>query len=477
MSNIESVSEKTKRFDEELPRRIIVKFREELQLPYEDHVERYFNETWSREWEDLKKQGFPEITLQRVFISVEPGTIRDLRALAMELDPTYVPIDFLTFFLIDVPPGVDPFPLVEALNASDMFEYAYWESPPAPLPSLPTGDNPAFPNRRYLGEPQNNNPASAHIGGINALYVWQSFGAEMNAGNGITLTDVEKGWNLNHQDLSATAIALVSGVNRDEQQHGTNVLGILAAQDNNFGGVGIAYKSTFRVASGWATMNDPLPRWHDAILAASANPTAGDVILIEAQIQPGATLLPVEMEAANWGVIRQAAALQMTVIEAAGNGGALLDNQVDNSGQQILNSSSPQFSDSLAILVGAANTYGSLATRRPTSNFGSRVNCFAWGTNVSTTHTNLNGTDNSTPDRNDFSATSAASAIIAGAALLVQGIAKAHNRGDNANKTYSPLEMRRILSTYGTTSKNNPNSDQIGTMPDLKRIIVEELGL
>ena len=495
MRNTEHLAGETRPLDQELPHRIIVKFsEEEIGLPYKDNVEKYFDEKWSQRWDDLKKD-YPEITLQRVFISVEPSVIKELRALAEKRDPTYKSIDFLTFFLIDVSPDTDPSPLIEALNAWDIIEYAYLESPPAPLPSLPIGTNPSLSNRHYLGPPENNNPAAAHIGGVNAFYVWESFGTGINAGNGIKFTDIEKGWNLNHQDLVTASIPLVSGVNRDEKRHGTNVLGIVVAQDNNFGGVGIAYKSTCRVVSGWANMTDSQPRWHDAIMAASTNPSPGDVMLLEAQIQPGATELPLEMEAAVFGVISQATALKLIVVEAAGNGSTLLDNAKDSNGAQILDRNGAQFSDSGAILVGAANTFGSLATRRPTSNFGNRVDCFAWGTNVTTTDTDATGTDNSTIDRNDFSGTSSASAIIAGVALLVQGIAKAHNCGDNSNGTYSPEILREILGSfdpithkpwkpvtpndtppYGTRS-NDPLTDLIGVMPDLEKIIDHKMGL
>ena len=495
MRNTEHLAGETRPLDQELPHRIIVKFsEEEIGLPYKDNVEKYFDEKWSQRWDDLKKD-YPEITLQRVFISVEPSVIKELRALAEKRDPTYKSIDFLTFFLIDVSPDTDPSPLIEALNAWDIIEYAYLESPPAPLPSLPIGTNPSLSNRHYLGPPENNNPAAAHIGGVNAFYVWESFGTGINAGNGIKFTDIEKGWNLNHQDLVTASIPLVSGVNRDEKRHGTNVLGIVVAQDNNFGGVGIAYKSTCRVVSGWANMTDSQPRWHDAIMAASTNPSPGDVMLLEAQIQPGATELPLEMEAAVFGVISQATALKLIVVEAAGNGSTLLDNAKDSNGAQILDRNGAQFSDFGAILVGAANTFGSLATRRPTSNFGNRVDCFAWGTNVTTTDTDATGTDNNTIDRNDFSGTSSASAIIAGVALLVQGIAKAHNCGDNSNGTYSPEILREILGSfdpithkpwkpvtpndtppYGTRS-NDPLTDLIGVMPDLEKIIDHKMGL
>jgi hypothetical protein len=86
--------------------------------------------------------------------------------------------------------------------------------------------------------------------------------------------------------------------------------------------------------------------------------------------------------------------------------------------------------------------------------------------------------------------------MIAGAALIVQGLAKAHLKGDNpTNRTFLPETLRGILGSfdpltrqpwrrpapddhppYGTKS-NDPLVDLIGVMPDLIKIIDKKLGL
>jgi hypothetical protein len=68
--------------------------------------------------------------------------------------------------------------------------------------------------------------------------------------------------------------------------------------------------------------------------------------------------------------------------------------------------------------------------------------------------------------------------MIAGAALVVQGLAKANKLGDNANDTFSPAALRAILSdpAFGTASANPP-ADLIGSMPDLVKIIDQCLKL
>ena len=104
-------------------------------------------------------------------------------------------------------------------------------------------------------------------------------------------------------------------------------------------------------------------------------------------------------------------------------------------------------------------------TRMGFSNFGNRVDCYAWGENVDTCSSNSTGS--TTLYTGTFSDTSSASPIVTGAALVVQGVAEA-----NLGYRFSPHQVRVILSdaVNGTTS-NNPSVDRIGVMPDLRVIL------
>jgi hypothetical protein len=104
------------------------------------------------------------------------------------------------------------------------------------------------------------------------------------------------------------------------------------------------------------------------------------------------------------------------------------------------------------------------------TNYGSRIDCYAWGENIVTL--SYDGTDKFQSYTQGFGMTSGASAIIAGAALALQGIAAA--------KDYrlSPSQMRSLLSDDGTlnsgglgTPSVNPSVDKIGVMPNLQAII------
>ena len=152
------------------------------------------------------------------------------------------------------------------------------------------------------------------------------------------------------------------------------------------------------------------------------------------------------------------------MIEAGGNGNNDLDLFKDNNNHEILNRNSHEFKDSGAIMVGAASsTVPHL--RMYFSNYGSRIDCYAWGENIDTTGDGWKGnlTNSYTTD---FGGTSGASPIITGAAVCLQGIAK------STGHLLSPYEMRSILSdtNIGTLS-SDPTVDRIGVMPDLHKII------
>jgi hypothetical protein len=285
---------------------------------------------------------------------------------------------------------------------------------------------------------------------------------------------MERGWNLNHQDLPA-GITKISGDNYDQIPHGTSVLGVVLMVDNNVGGVGIAPGASGRVVSQWQPtgFNNP-----DAIFSALPSMAFGDVLLLEAQeFDPDRddsywadNLWPAEIAPATYGAFLWAKALGIVVVEAGGDGGNDLDRYTTNppsgGGERIFD---PAFRDSGAIMVGAASSaypHTPVAT-----NTGKRIDCYAWGEDIDTTDTNAAGTDNQAyrPDlskqRSAFSGTSGAAAIVAGAALIVQGLARV-----SLGSPFNPQDLRRILTTNGTKSAGG-DSDGIGVMPNLQAII------
>jgi hypothetical protein len=221
--------------------------------------------------------------------------------------------------------------------------------------------------------------------------------------------------------------------------------------------------------------------------------SSGDVLLLELQV----TVLPyfngfwpVECEANNFYPIELATKNEIVVIEAAGNGGSDFDNPSPFNTNPHNN---PNYNkDSGAIIVGAAHPQsdplqGTIGGGRwGSSNFGTRVNCFAWGDSVDSLDadpatgkgTDALGNPLTTPV---FGGTSAASAIIAGAAIVLQGICQ-QPPAQGLGHRLLPADMRARLSDFstGTLSANstaaNPNADRIGVMPNLE-LIMNKLGI
>jgi hypothetical protein len=297
--------------------------------------------------------------------------------------------------------------------------------------------------------------------GIDAKYAWRQ-GVD---GAGIGFADVEMGWNRLHQDLkSKMPPALLTHQDHPQHvDHGTGVLGIVVGSDDAKGIVGIAPGVTsVLLASHWdgASAHNVA----DAIATAAARLKPGDVLLLETQT---GTSGPIELLAggAEMTAIQAAASKGIIVIEAAGNGGRSLD---------------PVFpapwTDSGAIMVGAsvgddppASMGQGSHERFGSSNFGARVDCFAPGVGLVTAgggDLDDGGTGAGAANRTysgAFRATSGASAIVAGAAILAQ-----HMNVTATGARLNASQMRALLTQNGR--KQGAQDGNIGIMPDLRRI-------
>jgi len=293
-------------------------------------------------------------------------------------------------------------------------------------------------------------------GGIDAPAAWR-LGIR---GQGEWFADLEGGWNAAHEDLPGARNVHVSGRPIDEaawRAHGTAVLGEIAGVDNGRGVVGIApdVDQMFTSSIGGVGVAD-------AIDEAAAALRAGDVLLIELQSSgPRGRWIPVELYDDVYVAIRAATDRGVVVIEAAGNGGEDLDHRAYRgafTGR-----------DSGAILVGAGGPavagYRDRA-RLDFSNYGTRVDVQGWGRKVATLdYGDLQ--ECAGIDRHytaEFSGTSSASPIVAGAALLVEGLARASGR------VLAPRDLRALLRATGTPQAGDAR-EQIGPRPDLARAL------
>jgi hypothetical protein len=433
--------------------RIVVKFRDELQFPYQGPIQDDLQVIYKKQVRSLLERG--DIKVDRLFISLTPQQIERLVKRAVELHPDYQPPNMRTYFAIEYSEAVDPYALVAALREQPEVQAAYVEGRRGPpMAFQPIGSNPLLPLQGYL---------EAAKTGINARAAWANAG-QGGAGEEIQLMDVEQGWKFNHPDLPPVTKSPKFGVNQVAfYYHGTAVLGVIVGADNQEGGVGIAPKASASAISEWRRSSDPTPNTEDAIQKAADTLRPGDVLLLETNLLPDGSerLLPVEVELAVFEQIELAAKAGITVVEAAGNGAFNLDQYEDADGKHMLDRNKPQeFKDSGAIMVaGARLTEAKTWEWRHPSNLGSRIDCFAWGEQIVAPWVNPDGSLTYTQN---FGNTSGASAVIAGAALIVQSLAKA-----SFNKTYQKFgELRGILAAHGTGSQH-----AIGVMPDLAKIM------
>jgi subtilisin family serine protease len=234
-----------------------------------------------------------------------------------------------------------------------------------------------------------------------------------------------------------------------------------------------------------------------------ANMQGGDVLLLPVALPTPGGELPIEADPAIHALITMAVNNNIIVIEAAGNSAIDLDEtrKFDRRNPRLYAKGGY---DTGAIIVGASfakyvdktaqgaqlnppghyradtaysTPLGEILLWGPGSNYGSRIDCYAWGQNVVSTSGSALLTTG-TPPQNSyaiFGGTSAASAIVAGAALCIQGVAK------RWQKLILPKEMRHYFldPTLGTPQADlrvlpgNLPGGNIGVMPDLKKILAK----
>jgi len=400
-------------------------------------------------------------SVTKLFFSVHPQRITELARIASTTDPGYHAPDFLLYHVLDCKPS-ECVKLLQELRDDERIELAYIDNGLTGPPSV-SGLSPLTCSQRYL-------KAAPH--GIDAEFAWTFKGGD--GSSNVKLIDIERGWIAEHEDFIIHELPQTGINDLYFREHGAATLGVILMQDNETGGTGITPKAKAYIISQWRP--DGSFNTGDAIMTALDHLEYGDILLLEAQCLnafTGTKLWPIETQEACYQAIRLATALGITVIEAAGNGhegmkGNDLDEYIDFNGKKILNRNGKHFRDSGAIMVGAA-TSDVPHERIDFSNYGNRIDCYAWGEKVVTAG-NYPGSSGAAVNlyTSSFNGTSSAAAIIAGAALAMQSIAAV-----NQHQRLSPQTIRCFLAggEYGTPSANGQANDKIGVMPDLRKIL------
>jgi hypothetical protein len=305
------------------------------------------------------------------------------------------------------------------------------------------------------------------IAGVDAFAAWQVPGGN---GLGVRVADVEHSWDLGHPDLQPAAVTVLHPFAATDTAHGTGCLGVVGARSTGVGVTGVAPAAALAVSP----QPDDTP---SAIARAARHVGRGGVVLLElaAPINPGNHPdAPLELDVLDRVAITAASALGVLVVEPAGNAAINFDTDPRC---LTLRAFSPPGIDSGALIVAAGHRQLD-ADGEPTgetmaadlTSGGQRVNCFAPGVGVTVPGTGAGGALVTS-----FTGTSPATAIVAGVAAALQGIAMASSVGTLAG---SDLRARLADPQYGrfpgVTSPVNPVA--IGVMPDLEKL-VEGLGV
>ena len=398
--------------------------------------------------------------------------------------------DLGLYFKLPLPAGLTTTQirtLVESINNYVTVEAAFVKPPAIPAAITPDFQDYNPENSYYQGYLDAPTPADNDaFDGINAKYAWNFSGGK---GEGINVIDVEGGWNTTHEDFPTLSFDYNTTENNSSWvPHGTAVVGVIAGVDNGIGVTGIANKANIGVSNIFGANHQDAngvikSGTSAAILRAADMAGEGGIVLIEVhregpELQQNCSCnasqcnyIPVEYWSDDYEAIETATALGVTVVEAAGNGSANLDDAIYG------NAFNRSQKDSGAIIVGASQSKNS----EPMcwTNYGSRVDIRGWGEMVTTLYSNeTNNTDGvyRDPDALDngnkwykftFSGTSSASPIVTGAAAVLQGIAQ-----KTYGTTLTPDQIRDILSNNGTDQILNLGKN-IGALPDLEKAITK----
>ncbi|HEU4408644.1 MAG TPA: S8 family serine peptidase [Polyangiaceae bacterium] len=345
------------------------------------------------------------------------------------------------------------------------------EAPRGPPQVPPEADTSDFHLRQRYLDP---------LPGVDARGAWGRLGA---LGDGVRIVDLEWAWRYAHEDLAGLRGGVIGGQpvqDHAHEDHGTAVLGVLGACHNGFGVRGLVPNAQVDAVALQDSNTDPtelaLPL-AEAICFAADRLAPGDLILLEVQM-PGRRCgfarrgdaygyIAPEWWPDVFAAIRYAAAREVLVVEAAGNGAQDLDDPLyDERAEGFPASWSNPFrggvsSGAIVVAAGAPDDH---ETRLGFSNYGSRVDAHAWGDEVFTTGYGLfmaAGRNRTYTHR--FDGTSSAAAIVAGVLASVQGVLRQHGRAP-----LKPADAARLLRSTGKA----PQRDiRIGNRPQLRELI------
>ncbi len=294
--------------------------------------------------------------------------------------------------------------------------------------------------------------------GLRADKVWRLPGG---LGQGAHVTLVEGGWTVGppastgahplvqHQDLSAR-VPLIHGHvgGTADISHGMATLGVLAAEPENGVGLrGLVPRATLQVVSKFN--NNQVSNSHAALVHAVKHTPRGGIVVLAMENKRGH--IPLERDKHIAAALRLARSLCVTVVTAFGNGGREQNTAFGWTTQP----ASPLLAGNDNGAIRVAAVVPKTGKKLAKSNYGHGVSAHSWGDKVTSF--------SSTQYTLGYSHTSAATALVAGAAALVQALWL--KKTPTPLTPLSPRVLRALL--YDTGSPSATGTDQIGRQPNV----------
>ena len=279
----------------------------------------------------------------------------------------------------------------------------------------------------------------------------------MSSGEGVVIADIDWGFRTTHQDL-ASRLDLTRAFNAVDggtnvsfganTDHGTGVMGLAGAADNDLGMAGFAWGASLWPVQANAGPGAPLggSPWARGIDWVRTTDSGGRRKVIILEVQTG-TFGNFEQVPSVNAAIRTAIASGVVVCVAAGNGNR--DASVDDSGNPIPPTGS--------ILVGATAFHATQNVRAGFSNWGGDITVAAPGDGSSDLTCAIG---NDSAYRNGFGGTSGATPKVAATAALMLSV----------NPGLTHAEIRTTLRNTGTAVVTDP-ARVVGTFLDCEAAV------
>lgn len=381
-------------------------------------------------------------------------------------------VDLFSFYCFDLPEvAADPKGLIYEILENPEIETAYYEPIPVDLLCQDLGNpTPNFiPNQTY------HDPAPL---GVDLDWVLANHNPDVvdGPGTGRWTGIFERGMQTTHEDVTLANVA-TAGTPDSDNDHGTAVMGVLGAcDDNNVGCLGFVADQQMRLyqrnSGSYGSVADIYDFANGQLLAGEMTNSSWGYFA--SPLPPGQScpcnpsqngVVAAEYDAAVKSSIQAGVADGIHYFLASGNGCVNLDHATF--GTTFRNSTDTGSNYVSAVQSTVAHDASCF------TNWGERCDLNAWGDGSFTLGYSDDGTPFNPTSRdewytNSFGGTSNASPTVAGCAGVIHNIVHNYN-----GTTISTALMRDYLNDFGTLPGTTPGN--IGRMPNLFGILAPEL--